>query len=460
MDGDQHKKADFVVRGRRVVLPEGIQPAAIHIRDGVIVRVGAWDESESATQFLDAGDHAILPGVVDLHAHINEPGRTAWEGFESATRAAAAGGITTLVDMPLNSIPATVGAAELDQKISATAGKLWIDVGFHGGIVAGNENHLAPLVRAGVVGLKCFLCDSGVDEFPAVTAGQLGGSLQPIAELDPWVLVHAECPEVLAAAKQTLKDRSLWTYCDYLKSRPDEAEITAIKQLIELAELANLRIHIVHLSSAAALPLIAEAKARHLRVTVETCPHYLTFEAESIAASATDLKCAPPIRSAANREALWKGLREGVIDIIASDHSPCLPELKANRDWSQAWGGISSLQCSLAAVWSEARQRGFGLSDLALWMCQRPAELGRLTMKGCIAPGKDADLVCFAPDESFTFDADQILHRHKLTPYSGRRMTGVVKQTFLRGALIYDRGSWENQPRGRIVRAASLLSAT
>jgi allantoinase len=460
MDSNQYRRVDSVIRSRRVVLPGGIKPAAIHVRDGTIIKVGAWDEAESATLLFDAGDHAILPGVVDLHAHINEPGRTAWEGFESATRAAAAGGITTLVDMPLNSIPATVGAAELDRKISATAGKLWIDVGFHGGIVPGNENNLPPLIRAGVVGLKCFLCDSGVDEFPAVTIDQLAGPLQRVSELNPWILVHAECPEVLAAARERLKDRRTWTYRDYLKSRPDEAEIAAIRQLIELAEITNVRIHIVHLSSAAALPLLAQAKAKQIRITSETCPHYLTFEADSIADSATALKCAPPIRSAANRDALWKGLREGVIDIIASDHSPCLPELKADRDFSRAWGGISSLQCSLAAVWSEAHQRGFGLSDVALWMCQRPAELGRLTMKGSIAPGKDADLICFAPDETFTFEADQIIHRHKLTPYSGRQMLGVVQQTFLRGAPIYDGGSWENQPRGRIVRAASLLSAT
>jgi allantoinase len=456
MDSDQHSKDDLVVRGRRVVLPGGIQPASIHIRDGLIVKVREWDETEPARALFDAGDHAILPGIVDLHAHINEPGRTAWEGFESATRAAAAGGITTLIDMPLNSIPATVGSDELDEKILATAGKLWIDVGFHGGIVPGNETNLAPLIHAGIIGLKCFLCDSGVDEFPAVTVGQLAGSLQRITELDPWVLVHAECPEVLAAARERLNDRSSWTYCDYLNSRPDEAEIAAIQRLMELAESTNARIHIVHLSSAAALPLIAQAKARKLRVTAETCPHYLSFEAESIAASATDFKCAPPIRAAANREALWQGLRDGTIDFIASDHSPCLPELKERRDFSRAWGGISSLQCSLAAVWSDARQRGFGLSDLALWMCQQPAQLGRLATKGSIESGKDADLICFAPDESFTFAEEEILHRHKLTPYSGRQMTGVVKQTFLRGALIYDRGSWESPPQGRVVRAELL----
>ncbi len=453
MDTDQNRAASCVIRGRRVVLPGGIAPASVHIQDGVISKVGEWDEIETTARLFDAGDHAILPGIVDVHAHINEPGRSDWEGFESATRAAAAGGITTLVDMPLNSIPPTTSVGALEQKIAAAHGKLWIDVGFHGGIVPGNENDLPRLARSGVVGLKCFLCDSGVEEFAAVTLGQLAAAVDQVAGFDPWILVHAESPEVLKAACAGLENRGAWTYDDYLRSRPDEAERQAIRRLIELAQTSTARIHIVHLSSATALPLIAQAKANQLAVTAETCPHYLTFDSESITESATELKCAPPIRSAANRENLWQGLRDGIIDIIASDHSPCLPELKTNRDFAQAWGGIASLQCSLAAVWSEARRRGFELSDLARWMCRRPAELASLPAKGAIAPGKDADLICFAPDETSTFEAEQILHRHKLTPYSGRRMCGVVKQTILRGALIYDRGSWSGEPQGRIVRA-------
>jgi allantoinase len=453
MDTDQNREANWVIRGRRVVLPDGIAPASVHIQDGVISKVGEWDEIETTARLFDAGDHAILPGIVDLHAHINEPGRSDWEGFESATRSAAAGGITTLIDMPLNSIPPTTSAGALDQKIAAAEGKLWIDVGFHGGIVPGNENDLRRLVGSGVVGLKCFLCDSGVEEFAAVTLGQLAGAIDQVAGFGPWILVHAESPEVLKAASAAVEDHGAWTYDDYLQSRPDEAECKAIRGLIELAQTSRARIHIVHLSSAAALPLIAQAKANQLAITAETCPHYLTFDAESISGSATELKCAPPIRSAANRENLWQGLRDGTIDIIASDHSPCLPELKANRDFAQAWGGIASLQCSLAAVWSEAHRRGFALTDVAQWMCRRPAELANLPAKGTIAPGKDADLICFAPDETSTFEAEQILHRHKLTPYSGRRMCGVVKQTILRGALIYDRGSWSGEPQGRIVRA-------
>jgi allantoinase len=453
VDTDQHKEARWAIRARQVVLPDRVAPASVHIQGRAIVNVGDWGDVETSARLFDAGDQVILPGIVDIHAHINEPGRSDWEGFESATRAAAAGGITTLVDMPLNSIPPTVNEDALHEKVAATRGKLWIDVGFHGGIVPGNEIDLPQLIRQGVVGLKCFLCDSGVEEFPAVALVQLAAAIDQVADFDPWILVHAESPEVLKTARSHLeKARAPWSYADYLRSRPDAAECLAIRQLIELAQTSRARIHIVHLSSATALPLIARAKTNHLTITAETCPHYLTFDAESIADRAIELKCAPPIRSAANRETLWRGLKDGVIDIIASDHSPCVPELKANRDFAQAWGGIASLQCSLPAVWTEARRRGFALSDLALWMCRRPAELANLPAKGTIAAGKDADLICFAPDDVFTFGAGQILHRHKLTPYSGRRMCGVVKKTFLRGVLIYDQGSWPGGPQGQILR--------
>lgn len=453
MDIDKDRKARWAIRGRRIILPDGIIAGSVHIQDGTITKLGEWNDIEGLTPVFDAGDHSLLPGVVDLHAHINEPGRTHWEGFESATKAAAAGGITTLADMPLNCIPPTINGDALRQKIAATRGKLWVDIAFHGGIVPGNESDLANLIRDGVVGLKCFLCDSGVEEFPAVTLGQLAAAIGRVKKLAPWILVHAESPDILKAAAESIANTSDWTYRDYLRSRPDEAECLAIRQLIAFAENLHVRIHIVHLSSAAALPLIARAKARGLAISAETCPHYLTFDAESIGNQATHLKCAPPIRSAANRENLWQGLKDGVIDIISSDHSPCAPELKTKGGFAHAWGGIASLQCSLAAVWTEARRRGFTLSDLALWMCQRPAELANLPTKGAIAIGKDADLVCFAPDETFTLKAGQILHRHKLTPYSGRHMRGVVKQTFLRGALLYNQGSCCNQPQGRVIRA-------
>ncbi len=447
-------EAELIVRGQRVVLECGVRPASLHIRDGVIVRIGEWGEIGPSQQLFDAGECAILPGIVDLHAHINEPGRSEWEGFSAATRSAAAGGITTLVDMPLNSIPPTVNSDALREKMDAAKDKMWTDIGFHGGLVPGNAGDLPDLLRAGVVGLKCFLCDSGVGEFPRVSLDQLSAAFERVAHLDPWLLVHAESAEVLDAARGAVENLDSWTYHDYLRSRPDEAEYAAIESLIRIAEESRARVHIVHLSSAAALPLITAAKARHLRISAETCPHYLTFAAEAIAAGAADFKCAPPIRSAANREGLWNGLRDGVIDFIASDHSPCLPELKLNRDFSQAWGGIASLQCSLAAVWTEARRRGFALTDVARWMCRRPSELGRLPAKGTIAAGKDADLICFAPDESFTLEPERLFHRHKLTPYRGRAMFGIVEQTFVRGRLIYDRGSWANEPQGRIVRAS------
>lgn len=458
MDAVRNNEAKWLLRAQRVVLPDGIAPACLHIQDGVIRKIAEWDEIDPAARLFDAGDRAILPGAVDVHTHINEPGRTHWEGFESATHAAAAGGITTLVDMPLNSIPPTTSVDALDRKVESATGKLWIDVGFHGGIVPGNEADLRRLVRSGVVGLKCFLCDSGVDEFPSVTPGQIAAAIHELTGFDPWILVHAESPEVLQAARAQLSNDaapSAWTYNDYLRSRPDEAERRSIHQLIDLAERFSARIHIVHLSSATALPLIAQAKAKQLAITAETCPHYLTFDAESIADRATELKCAPPIRSAANREKLWQALKDGVVDVIASDHSPCLPELKASAsgDFAQAWGGIASLQCSLAAVWSEAQPRGFALSDMVRWMCQRPAELANLPTKGSLSVGKDADLICFAPEEEFDLQPAQILHRHKMTPYVGRRMRGVVKQTFLRGALIYDHGRWGGEPHGQIVRA-------
>jgi allantoinase len=446
-----------MVRSRRVVLPDRIAPACLHIRDGVISKIASWDEIDPSAELFDAANQAILAGAVDIHAHINEPGRTHWEGFERATQAAAAGGITTLMDMPLNSIPPTTSANALARKIESTVGKLWIDVGFHGGIVPGNGSDLPSLTRAGVIALKCFLCDSGVDEFPAVTIAQLATALHKLTGLDPWILVHAEASEILEAARARLSTdpaRGDWTYADYLRSRPDKAEYRSIEQLIELAQRSRARIHIVHLSSATALPLIAQAKAKRVAITAETCPHYLSFDAETIGDRATELKCAPPIRSAANRDKLWQGLKEGVIDVIASDHSPCPPELKAgaNGNFAQAWGGIASLQCTLAAVWSEALQRGFTLADLTRWMCERPAVLARLSNKGSLEVGKDADLICFAPEEEFVLQTAQLLHRHKITPYLGRRMRGVVKQTFLHGTLIYDRGRWIGPPRGQIVR--------
>ncbi|HKY06666.1 MAG TPA: allantoinase AllB [Candidatus Binatia bacterium] len=453
MNTEQQPETRWAIRGRQVVLPDRIAPASIHIEGGTIVRVSDWDDIDADLRSFDVGQQVIFPGVVDLHAHINEPGRSDWEGFESATRAAAAGGVTTLVDMPLNTIPPTVNAAAFDEKIAAARGKLWIDVGLHGGIVPGNGRDLPQLISKGIVGLKCFLCDSGVEEFPAVTIRELADAIDRVARLDPWILVHAESPEVLKR-NQLQNGGGICSYHDYLQSRPDEAECLAIGELIQLARRSNARIHIVHLSSARALPPIAQAKEDRLAITTETCPHYLTFDAESIADGAVELKCAPPIRSANNREKLWEGLRRGAIDIIASDHSPCLPEMKANKDFAQAWGGITSLQCSLAAVWTEALPRGFSLIDLALWMCRRPAELAHLPEKGCIAPGKDADLICFAPEETFTFDIGDVLYRHKITPYAGRRMCGVVKQTFLRGRLVYNQGSWASRPHGKILRSA------
>ena len=446
-------KIELIIRGRRVMLPQGESLASVHIGHGVIHRVAQWSEIEPGVPVFDAGEDVIMPGVVDIHAHINEPGRTEWEGFQSATRAAAAGGITMLIDMPLNSVPATTNVAALASKIAAASGKLWVDIGFHGGIVPNNGASLRELWQAGVIGLKCFLCDSGVEEFPPVSDLQLESALGELRDLNPWLLVHAEAPEILDAARAAEKsspDKRL-NYADFLRSRPDDAEYRAVQNLIGFCESYGVRTHIVHLSSASVLPLLSAAKQHGLKITAETCPHYLTFDAETIPAEATEYKCAPPIRSAANREKLWQGLKDGIIDVIATDHSPCTPELKRREtgDFAHSWGGIASLQFALPAVWTQAGRRGIALSEIVQWMCTRPAELAGLSKKGSIALGKDADIICFRPEAEIRVEAEDIFHRHKLTPYLGKKLTGWVGQTFVRGQLVYDQGRFSAAPLGQ-----------
>ncbi len=434
---------NWTIRSRRVVLPEGMRPASIRVRDGVIEGIGEW----SSACDDDAGDLVIMPGLVDTHVHINEPGRTSWEGFRTATQAAVTGGITTLIEMPLNSIPATTSAAALEQKLACAAGKSWVDIGFWGGAVHGNLGELAWLFDAGCFGFKCFLTPSGVDEFTHVEAGELLPIMTELARLGAVLLVHAEMPEFLNDAPREGRNH----YREYMKSRPYAAENKAIELLLRGSEETGCRVHIVHLSSCEALKAIRDARARGVAVTAETAPHYLSFQAEEIPDGATEFKCAPPIREAANREALWRGLREGVIDMIATDHSPCPPEMKEREsgDFFSAWGGIASLQLSLPVVWKEASARGFHEESIARWMSAAPAALAGLTgRKGAIAPGCDADLAVWNPEEEFTVDALSLLHRHKLTPYAGRRLRGVVKRTYLRGRLV----SAEGQPTGSVMR--------
>ena len=447
---------DLVIRGRRVVTPDAIGPAAMHVSDGVIAAVSGYDDVPVGAQLHDAGDHVVMSGLVDTHVHINEPGRTHWEGFETATRAAAAGGVTTLIEMPLNSIPATTTVAAYQEKLAAAEGKLWVDVGFWGGVVPGNASEIRALADAGVFGFKCFLVPSGVEEFSHVTEADLRESLPVLAELGMTLLVHSELPGPIERASAAVSAEAAPNrYSTWLASRPRQAENEAIAVLVRLAREFKARIHVVHLSSSDALPILRDAKRSGVRITVETCPHFLTFAAEEIPDGATQYKCAPPIRERENREMLWAALSEGLIDLVATDHSPCPPEMKCSGtgDFLKAWGGISSLQLSLPVMWTQLQKRGYSIDHLVKWMCRAPAQLAGLAeRKGRIAAGYDADLVVWKPEESFRVEPSQFHHRHKLTPYAGQVLNGVVETTFVRGQKSYDRGEFFPTPVGAILQ--------
>jgi allantoinase len=436
-----------VLRADRAVLStaDGLteRPVAVLLDGERIEAVLHRDAPVAADrEIVLAADEVLLPGLVDTHVHVNEPGRTEWEGFASATRAAAAGGVTTLIDMPLNSLPPTVDAAALAIKRKAADGQCSVDVGFWGGAVPGNLADLAPLHEAGVFGFKCFLLPSGVDEFPPLDRAGLAAALAEVAAMGALMIVHAEDPGLVTDAHGR-------RYADFLASRPRAAEDTAIAGLLELAEQTGARVHVLHLSSADALPMIARAKAAGLPVTAETCPHYLALTAEEVPDGDTRFKCCPPVREEGNRDALWQGLADGTIDAVVSDHSPSTADLKRldSGDFGEAWGGIASLQLGLPVVWTEARRRGHELADVLTWMSARTAALAGLHGKGRIAAGADADLVVFAPDESFTVDVDRLHHRNPITPYAGRTLTGVVRSTWLRGDLI----DMAADPRGRLL---------
>ncbi len=423
---------DLLVRARRAVLPGGERPAAIAVADGRISAIEPYDAELDAARTVELrADEVLLPGMVDTHVHVNEPGRTEWEGFASATRAAAAGGVTTIVDMPLNSVPPTVDVPALAVKRAVAAEKAYVDVGFWGGAVPGNSGSLPGLHEAGVFGFKCFLLDSGVPEFPPLTPADLIDYLTVIREFDGLMIVHAEDAGAIKHSPAAHGAR----YAQFLASRPRGAENTAIAHVIEAARWTGARAHILHLSSSDALPMIASAKRDGVRITVETCPHYPVFDADEIAAGATQFKCCPPIREADNRELLWQGLADGTIDCVVSDHSPCTPELKQldSGDFGVAWGGIAGLQVALPAVWTEAKRRGFTLADVTRWMSATPAALAGLDRKGGLVVGRDADLAVLAPDDTFTVDAARLRHRNPITPYAGRTLSGVVRSTWLRG---------------------------
>ncbi|MFJ5841319.1 allantoinase AllB [Streptomyces shenzhenensis] len=439
--------AELVLRSTRVITPEGTRAASVAVSAGKITAVLPHDAPVAeGTRLEDVGDHVLLPGLVDTHVHVNDPGRTEWEGFWTATRAAAAGGITTLVDMPLNSLPPTTTVDHLRTKQAVAAGKAHVDVGFWGGALPGNAKDLRPLHEAGVFGFKAFLSPSGVDEFPHLDQDGLARSLAEIASFDGLLIVHAEDPHHLAAAPQHGGPR----YADFLASRPRDAEDTAIAQVIAAARRLHARVHVLHLSSSDALPLIAAARADGVRITVETCPHYLTLTAEEVPDGASEFKCCPPIREAANRDLLWQALADGTIDCVVTDHSPSTADLKT-ADFGTAWGGISGLQLSLAAVWTEARRRGHDLADVVRWMSTRTAGLvGLDARKGAIAPGRDADFAVLAPDAAFTVDAARLQHRNRVTAYAGRTLYGVVRSTWLRGERIVADGEF-TEPRGRLL---------
>jgi allantoinase len=443
---------DLIVRGKRVITPDGERPAAIHVRAGLITAVTEFNDVPAGVTIHEAGDLVVMPGIIDTHVHINEPGRTEWEGFSSATRAAAAGGVTMLIEMPLNSIPATTSAAAFREKLAAAAGKLWVDAGFWGGVVPGNVAELRPLWGAGVFGFKCFLVPSGVAEFEHVTKEHLRGALPELASLGAPLLAHAEMPEPIEKAVANLaKNASPRRYGTWLASRPRDAENEAIALLLRLSREFDARIHVVHLSSSDAIPVLQHARNEGAKVSVETCPHYLTYTAEEIADDATEFKCVPPIRERENREKLWEGLASGTIDFIATDHSPCPPTMKLRDegDFLRAWGGIASLQLSLPAVWTEASSRGYAVTQIAQWLCAGPARLvGLERKKGSIAVGCDADFVIWNPDGKFRVDPAQLLHRHKITPYAGRELTGTIVTTFLRGRKAYERGEFSAGPIG------------
>ena len=428
-------QTDLALRSRHVVTPDGVRPDTVSVRGGRIAAIG--DPLPSA-HVVDVGDHWILPGLVDTHVHVNEPGRTEWEGFATACRAAAAGGVTTIFDMPLNSVPATTTVEALRAKQAAAAGAP-IDVRFWGGVVPGNAGELEGLAAAGVRGFKCFLVPSGVDEFPGVVEADLREALPILAGTGLPLLVHAELPGPIEAALAAVADADPTKHATWLASRPPEAEIEAIELMIGLCAEFGCRVHIVHLSAAEALANLRVARDAFLPITVETCPHYLVFDADQVPDRDTTFKCAPPLRGPTNREMLWEGLAGGDIDMIVSDHSPCPPELKQREhgNFFAAWGGIASLELGLSAVWTEASARGFGVEDVVRWMSERPAALAGLgDRKGRIAPGHDADLVVWAPDTEWRVEPERLKQRHAITPYAGRMMRGRVMATYVGGVRI------------------------
>jgi len=440
---------------KRIVTPQGTQPGALLVEGENIRAVCLPSEVPADAILHDCGNDALLPGLVDTHVHINQPGRTEWEGFHTATRAAAAGGYTTLIDMPLNCLPETTTVSALEQKRDSAKGECYVDWAAWGGAVADNQQHILPLAHAGVLGYKCFLIYPGCDGFTMIDQQQLEATLPSIAQSGLPLLVHAELAGPIDAAAQSLKDADWRQYPTYLASRPDEAELQAIRLMIRLCRQYSFRLHIVHLSTALALAELQAARHEGLPITVETCPHYLHFAAEEIADGATLLKCAPPIRSKENQRGLWRGLHDRTIDMVVTDHSPCPPEMKRadSGRFDQAWGGIASLSLALSIIHTDSTRRGDTLDDIARWMSSAPAALASIAHNaGALQPNRDASFIIFDTEAEFTVTPDKLHYRHTVSPYLGETLRGVVKATYLRGEPVYQQGVFAPSPSGREVK--------
>jgi len=440
---------DFGIRSKNTVTPAGIMPYLVLMKQGLIAELAPLG-TEVTCPVTDIKDHVLLPGLIDPHVHINEPGRTDWEGFATATKAALAGGLTTLVDMPLNASPVTTTVAAFEKKLAATQNQLHTNCGFWGGIVPGNVHEIEGLIHKGVLGFKAFLTHSGIDDFPNATEADLRQVMPILAKHRLPLLVHCE----LSQENEDWKKRDKQSYPNYLASRPIVWEDQAIALMIRLCEEYNCRTHIVHLSSANSIEQIARAKAKGLPLTVETAQHYLYFNAEDIPDGQTQYKCAPPIREKANNDLLWEALKDGIIDLVATDHSPAPPDLKNldTGDFTSAWGGIASLQLALPVLWTAARKKGFNLNHITQWLSAKPAKLiGQENTKGQIAKGYAADFLVLAPDETFVPTEQMLHHKHKISPYIGKELRGVVEQTYLGGKLVFDKESFTQLNQGKLI---------